>query len=169
MRTELYRISGTWAGQLAIASRPRGGDWLGDEIQCWRQAGVDVIVSLLTADEVSDLTLEGERQLSELNNIQFISFPISDRGNPVSREAFSNLVIKLDNLLVEGKFIAVHCRQGIGRAALVAICLLLMSGIDVEAAIQRVSAARGCTVPETPDQKRWIEDFAKSKRTQILK
>jgi hypothetical protein len=41
--------------------------------------------------------------------------------------------------------------------------------MDMEAAIKRVSEARGCPVPETTDQKRWIEDFAKSKRTQALK
>ena len=34
--------------------RPRGGDWLEDEIQAWRRSGVGVVVSLLTPDEIAD-------------------------------------------------------------------------------------------------------------------
>ncbi len=146
--------------------RPRGGDWLEDEIQTWRRSGVDVVVSLLTPDEIADLSLAEEGRLSLANGIQFFSFPIADRGVPLSREAFSDLVMKLAEQLARGKNIAVHCRQGIGRAALVAICLLVLSGLDPETVIRRVSAARGCTVPETTEQKRWITDYAKSSTTQ---
>ena len=68
---------------------------------------------------------------------------------------------KLSEQLANGKKIAVHCRQGIGRAALVAICLLVLSGVQSAAAIDRVSGARGCLVPETPEQGQWIAEFAK--------
>jgi hypothetical protein len=43
MRTELYWIERPWRGRLAIMPRPRGGDWLDDEIQSWRRSGVDVV------------------------------------------------------------------------------------------------------------------------------
>ena len=36
MHTELYWIPGPWLGRLAIMPRPRGGDWLEDEIRSWR-------------------------------------------------------------------------------------------------------------------------------------
>jgi protein-tyrosine phosphatase len=169
MRTELYCVPGPWPGRLAITPRPRGGDWLEDEIQSWRSSGVDVVVSLLTPDETADLNLEEEAKLSRANGLQFLSFPISDRGVPLSREAFSDLVMRLAQQLADGKYIAVHCRQGIGRAALVAICLLIFSKIEPEAAVQQVTAARGCSVPETPEQRRWIADFAKSLLTQVPK
>ena len=169
MKTALYWMPGSWSGRLAIMPRPRGGDWLKDEIQSWRRSGVDGVVSLLTPDEMADLSLADERGLCQANGIQFFSFPITDRGVPSSREAFSDLVTKLAEQLADGKNIAVHCRQGIGRAALVAICLLVLSGIDPEAAIQRVSTARGCSVPETPEQRRWVADFAKSLATQLPK
>jgi len=55
--------------------------------------------------------------------------------------------------------------QGIGRAALVAICVLIWSGLESAAAIEQVGAARGCAVPETPEQCRWITDYAKSRVT----
>ena len=80
MRTELYWIEGPWQGQLAILPRPRGGDWLEDEVQGWRAAGVDVVVSLLTSDEVAELDLEQEGRLCEAYDIDFRSFPIVDRS-----------------------------------------------------------------------------------------
>ena len=162
MRTELYWIEGPWRGRLAIMPRPRGGDWLEDEIQSWRRSGVNVVVSLLTREEQTELNLCDEESLCRANSIEFVSFPIVDRGVPSSSEAFSEQVIKLADQLASGKNIAVHCRQGIGRAALVAICLLILSGSKPEAAIERVGSGRGCSVPETPEQCRWIADFAKS-------
>jgi hypothetical protein len=116
MRTELYWIDGPWQGKLAILPRPRGGDWLEDEVRGWRAAGVDVIVSLLTSDEVADLDLAQESALCEAYGIDFWSFPIVDRSVPASRKATLDFVKKLAKLLAEGKSIAIHCRQGIGRS-----------------------------------------------------
>jgi hypothetical protein len=57
MRTELYPIDGPWPGHLAIAPRPRGGDWLEDEIRAWRRSGVDVVLSLLSREEEAEQPL----------------------------------------------------------------------------------------------------------------
>src|SRR5262245_25790004 len=162
MRTELYWIAGPWPGRLAIMPRPRGGDWLEDEIQSWRRSGVDVVVSLLTREEQTELSLLDEESLCRANGIEFVSFPIVDRSIPSSAEVFLEQMIKLAEQLANGKNVAVHCRQGIGRAALVAICLLTLSGMEPAIAIERVGAARGCSVPETSEQRRWITDFARS-------
>ena len=113
-------------------------------------------------DEQAELNLRDEESLCRANSIELVSFPIVDRSVPSSVEAFSEQVIKLAAQLANGQNIAVHCRQGIGRAALVAICLLIVSGMAPVAAIARVGAARGCVVPETPEQRRWITDFAKA-------
>lgn len=142
--------------------RPRGGDWLEDEIQAWRRSGVDCVLSLLTADEIADLNLIDEEELCRANGIAFHSFPIEDRDVPESKGAFSDLLAKLTEELLGGKNVAVHCRQGIGRAGMVAIGLLVMSGMDLESAINRTSAARGIAVPETTEQRLWVIAFAKS-------
>ena len=84
MKPELFWSSGRWRGKLAIAARPRGGDWLDDEATAWRRAGVDVVVSLLENDEATQLDLGGERQAAEHNGVSFISFPIPDRGVRIS-------------------------------------------------------------------------------------
>src|SRR5205807_7287615 len=106
MLIELYRIEGPWLGRLAIMPRPRGSDWLEDEIKSWRRSGVDVVLSLLTPDESAELSLADEEGLCRANGIHFVSFPIIDRGVPSSMKAFSDLVTKLAEQLVEGKNIA---------------------------------------------------------------
>ena len=45
MKANLFWIPGPWRGRLAIASRPRGGDWLDDEADAWRQADIDMLLS----------------------------------------------------------------------------------------------------------------------------
>jgi protein-tyrosine phosphatase len=167
MKTELSWIEGPWPGRLAILPRPRGGDWLEDDICSWRQAGLDVVVSLLTRDEIVDLGLTQAAELCQAHGLQFLSFPIEDRGTPTSRWATLDLVRKLEKALSQGKSLAIHCRQGIGRSALIAACLLVIVGVDLETAFRRVSAARGCSVPETAEQREWVREFARELPTLI--
>jgi predicted protein tyrosine phosphatase len=161
MKTELYWIEGSWPGKLAIVPRPRGGDWLADEVQAWRQAGLDVMVSLLTQEENAELDLTQEAESSQTGGLQFIEFPIPDRSVPVSHRATLALLRELHQLLTEGKNVGIHCRQGIGRSAVIAACLLTFLGIEPEVAFQRVSTARGCIVPETAEQRDWVIAFAR--------
>ncbi len=161
MKTALYWIDGSWPGKLAIVPRPRGGDWLEDEVQAWRQAGLDVMVSLLTREENADLDLAQEEVLSQARGIQFIGFPIPDRSVPLSRRVTLELLKKLHQLLVKGKNVGLHCRQGIGRSAVVAAGLLIVLGMEPEVAFQQISAARGCPIPETDEQRKWVIAFAR--------
>jgi protein-tyrosine phosphatase len=140
--------------------RPRGGDWLEDEVRGWQRAGIAPVVSFLTSDEIADLDLAKEEQLCRANGIEFIAFPIEDRGVPPSRRATLELLSELIRKLVAGQNVAIHCRQGIGRAALLAACLLVLGNLHPDTAIERVSAARGCPVPETAEQKQWLASFA---------
>jgi protein-tyrosine phosphatase len=144
---------------MAILPRPRGGDWLEDEVRAWRAEGIDVVVSLLTPEEIADFDLASEATVCQTNGVQLISFPIPDRGVPASRTAATDLLGKLESLLFEGKNLGIHCRQGIGRSGLIAASLLVLSGIDPKSAIQRVTEARGCTTPETSEQRQWITAF----------
>ena len=159
MKADLFRIPGPWRGRLAIASRPRGGDWLDDEAGAWRQAAIDVVVSLLENDEASQLDLVGERQATEHNSISFISFPIPDRGVPASFGDAASLMTRIADQLDAGKNVAVHCRQGVGRSGMIAAGVLVTSGASPEEAMQAVSSARGAEVPETIEQRRWMQQL----------
>jgi protein-tyrosine phosphatase len=161
MKCDLYWIPRTGSGRLAVAPRPRGGDWLEDEVRSWRSHGVDVVVSLLTSDEAAELDLAQEKELCDANGIQFVAFPIVDRAVPPSGESMRELVARLVELMRDGKSIVIHCRQGIGRSGMVALAVLAAEGMDFERAIAIVSAARGCPVPETAEQQRWLASFVK--------
>jgi len=159
MKANLFWIPGPWRGRLAIASRPRGGDWLDDEASAWRLADVDVVVSLLENEEAAQLNLLHERQAAKNHGINFISFPIPDRGVPASMQEAVLLIARLGTQLEAGKNVAVHCRQGIGRSGLIAAGVLMSSGASAGEAIQIVSSARGIPVPETLAQRQWAEQL----------
>ena len=69
------------------------------------------------------------------------------------------LIADIAASLEEGKNVAVHCRQGIGRSGLIAVGVLAHSGISCERAIQVVSSARGLAVPETAEQLSWLQQL----------
>ena len=162
MPTEVYRIDGPWPGRLAISARPRGGDWLEDELKGWRQAGFDIIVSLLTPDEADEMELRMEERYSRQHHMEFVSFPIVDRSVPESRAEALKLIERLEAALANGKNINVHCRQGIGRSALIAAGMLIARGVPTEEALKRISIARHSLVPETSEQRKWIDFIAPS-------
>jgi protein-tyrosine phosphatase len=161
MSEEFHWIDGPWRGRLAILPRPRGGDWLEDEVRRWEQAGLNVIVSLLEPAEVAHFDLSREEDVSQAHGIQFVSNPIPDRGVPQSREATVALVQELEQALEAGKRVGVHCRQGIGRSGAIAACVLVASGEDADAAFELISAARGLPVPETDKQREWVRAFSR--------
>jgi protein-tyrosine phosphatase len=160
MPTNLYWADGPWPGKLALAARPRGGDWLEDEIAAWRKAGADTVLSLLTPDEEQDLDLKNEAREVTEKGMRFLSLPIPDRQVPRADSEVRTTVEKLDADLSAGKNVIIHCRQGIGRTGLVAACLLITKGLSPGAAIDSLSAARGLPIPETSEQRQWVDRYA---------
>ena len=162
MTARAYWIEGPWSGRLAIVPRPRGGDWLEDEAYEWRELGIDTIVSFLTPSEAAEFDLNNEGDVCKGGGITFISFPIPDQEVPASKQAAVALLSDLEQSLAEGKNVAMHCRQSIGRSAAIAAALVVVAGEEPRAAFDRIGAARGCRVPETAEQERWVAEFARA-------
>ena len=140
--------------------RPQGDDSLEDVFSEFRRMGVDVMVSALEGREADELGLSKEAWVCQKKGIEFISFPIPDGGVPASAQATLELARSLKARLEAGKNVAIHCRAGVGRCPTLAACVLLLGGIDVDAAFHRIQAARGARVPDMPGQKVWTEKFA---------
>jgi protein-tyrosine phosphatase len=160
MPAKVFWIAGPWRGRLGILPRPRGGDWLEDETAAWREAGIDMVVSLLEHEEEEQLVLESEAVAASASGIDFRPFPIPDRGVPASREAFAGISRDIVDALDMGKNVAVHCRQGIGRSGMIAGGVLVTAGNDLATALKMITEARGLEVPETEEQQRWLREFA---------
>jgi protein-tyrosine phosphatase len=156
----LYWIDGTLPGHLAISARPRGGDWLEDEVFAWRESGVAVVASLLTPSETAELSLEDEPTLCAMHGLAFLSLPIPDRDIPESDAAALELVSTLGAELERGRGVLIHCRQGVGRSGMIAAAVLIAGGCTADDAMRAVSSARGLPVPETDAQAAWLSRMA---------
>jgi protein-tyrosine phosphatase len=152
-----YKIKGPWPGELAIIPRPRGGDWLDDEISRLRDDGFDIVVSLLTAEEIEELGLIGEREAIKKEGLQYCNYPIPDLGIPSSNKSARELLTRIHRELKDGKKVGLHCRGSIGRSGLIAAGILVLAGVEPSRAIRDVTKARGLDSPETAEQREWVK------------
>jgi protein-tyrosine phosphatase len=159
----MYWIQNEHNIKVAIVPRPRGGDWLADELRVFRHAGIDVVVSLLTETEVGELGLEHEQEACQAAGISFIEFPIPDRAVPASRQSFRILIDRLKQELHAGRSVGIHCRQCIGRSSVLAAALLCSFGSSADAAFAQIEQSRGCPVPDTKEQREWVRRFGDQK------
>lgn len=162
MQVDIHWIDGIGSGRLGIMPRPRGGDWLEDEIRSLVRSGVEVVISLLEREEILELDLLDEQTLCQSNGISFLSFPIPDRSVPSSKQDALEFAQSISKLLGRGKSVVIHCRAGIGRSALIAACALTFGGVHVDEAFRKIESARGCSVPDTEEQRDWVARLAKS-------
>jgi protein-tyrosine phosphatase len=162
MPPEIYWIPSPWPGRLAVLPRPRGGDWLEDEINGFREAGVNVMVSALEKPEEAMLELSEEAELCRAKGIEFFSCPIPDGTAPTSEKAVGELVRLLETRLAAGKNVAIHCRAGIGRCIVLAACTLALAGVEPDTAFQKIQQARGCHVPDKKEQEEFVKRFAEN-------
>jgi protein-tyrosine phosphatase len=161
MRAEIYWVTEIYSARLATMPKPRGGDWLEDEIISLREMGVDVLVSLLTDEEIIEVALADEALHCANNHIEFLRFPIPDHSVPPLNEKTARFIHELWERLAAGKSIAIHCRAGLGRSSMIAACIMVLAGIDPNSVFDLIKAARGFTVPDTQEQRDLVARFAR--------
>jgi protein-tyrosine phosphatase len=153
---DIFWIGGNPRPGLAIVARPRGTEWLEEEMAILKRDGIDTLVSLLEPHEAEWLGLEEERAAAEKAGLEFLNFPIPDTEVPPDFYRFRAFVSNLAARLRDGQRIGVHCRGSIGRATVTGACTLIHLGWKPEEALRAVEATRGCSVPDTDEQQRWI-------------
>jgi protein-tyrosine phosphatase len=152
-------IEGDPHAALAVVLRPRGGEWLADELLRMKQSGITTLVSLLESEEAAWLGLAQEGPLAGQVGLQFLSHPIPDVHVPQKTAAFRSFVADLVDRLRAGERIGVHCRGSIGRSTVTAACTLIHLGWSPHDALVAIEAARGCPVPDTEEQREWILSY----------
>jgi hypothetical protein len=160
MKPDVYWIRDIDPLRFAMMPRPRGGEWLEDEVSGWKQMGIDIVVSLLHQYEADELEISEEERVCVSRGICYHSFPIKDRGTPESEPRFFALADELAASVKEGSVVAVHCRAGIGRSGLLTGSVLLRLGVPASQVFTVLSRARGLSVPDTPAQMEWFHSVA---------
>ncbi len=140
-------------------ARPRGGEWLSDEVRSIREQGFAVVVSLLTDDEQRELELTEESSHCGIAGLNFKRFPIPDLSVPELNQQAIDFLAEMRELHSAGNSITVHCRAGMGRSPMIAACVMLSPSCSVHSAFHQLSTARGFSVPETPQQHQWAASY----------
>jgi protein-tyrosine phosphatase len=161
MANNIYWVESPLSGAIAIIARPSGRDWLEDEVARLKSADFTLLVSLLEEHEAVELGLESEMKIATIAGMEFRSFPIPDRDVPPVA-SFQQFARSLHSAVSAGKTAGVHCRAGIGRSSLLVGAVLVLSGLTPEEAWLRIEKARGVPVPDTPAQRAWLSEFARS-------
>jgi protein-tyrosine phosphatase len=144
---------------LAIVLRPQGDDLLVDDLLQIKLCGVQTLVSMLDPTEAIWLGLGEEGPLAEEVGMHFLSYPILDVHVPANIDTFRAFVSGLADRLRAGERIGVHCRGSIGRSTVAAACTLIHLGWKAKDALAAIQTARGCEVPDTREQRRWILNY----------
>ena len=154
--SEIYWLGTRPKITLAVVSCPRGDEKLKSDLFELKSAGIDTVVSMLEPDEAAWLGLADEGRLAEDLGLSFISYPIPDANVPSDPKMFERFIADLARRVIAGENVGVHCRGCIGRSTVATACTLIQLGFTVHTALAAVQAARGCAVPDTLEQERWI-------------
>ncbi|MFC6590652.1 dual specificity protein phosphatase family protein [Deinococcus lacus] len=87
-----------------------------------------------------------------------VGCPLPDRRVPVDLAAFEALLSQLEAALQEGRGVLVHCRGGLGRAGVVAACLLIRGGLEASEAVSLVRQTRPGAI-ETAEQEAFVRAY----------
>lgn len=145
------------SSQLGIMPRPRGNEWLEEEILSAKKQGAKVIVSLLEKDEIRELGLERQSTICAKHEIAYLHFPIPDRSIPDHDKNLHNFIKQVKERIDLGDSTVVHCRMGIGRSSIIAGCLMVQDGYKPDEVFSHISKIRGLKVPDTDEQEDWLK------------
>lgn len=138
---------------------------LGNDITDYKNRQTSVIVCLLNDSELKLIGVNptSYKRICSANEIELIQYPIIEMAAPAEDAAYFDfaLIEPLVCRLSEGKNIVVHCRGGIGRAGLVACCLLGRLGQfeNYRDAIRHVRARRDRRCVESRNQEVYIKKY----------
>jgi protein-tyrosine phosphatase len=158
MKPEIYKIKPIGSGILFVMPRPSPHEWLEDDIRYLKNFGINRIISLLEKSEEIEIGLANESAVANKHLLEFVSYPIKDRGLPSDMQDYLKFTQFLYETIAGGNNTVIHCRAGIGRTGIITAGVLLHAGFEADDAITFISSKRNFPVPDTEAQFDWICD-----------
>lgn len=84
---------------------------------------------------------------------------------PLDRAQATAAITDLHRRIVEGQRAEVACNGGVGRTGTVLACLAVLAGLAADQAVTWARGHHNRHAVETPWQRRWVTDFARSHGT----
>jgi hypothetical protein len=139
-------LPSTVPGRLLLHSLPGRYEALE---RVWHQVKTDAVRAIVCLTERDEIHVKSHEYLQAIDNgsvpCLLLPFGIPDRGAPEDRDGFWNLARDVAKRLQSGETVLIHCAGGVGRTAMLSICVLLALGQPVGDARAVVSRA-GSTV-----------------------
>jgi protein-tyrosine phosphatase len=132
------------------------------------QSGINAVVDLTEKDQHLPYQPYMNEEASSLGQeIQYFRMAIKDFSTPTANEMI-NTLNAIDQFLIAGRCVYLHCYGGIGRTGMVVGCFLVRHGMDGKAALQRLADLRQWIPnvkisPETDDQKNFVLNWRQGK------
>lgn len=124
--------------------------------------GVTTIVCLLNVAELATYKLRNYVDVCTREGFEVVSFPIVEMRPPENLEQTLDIVDFVVNSLSKRETVLAHCKGGLGRAGLLAACVMLRLGIvsTPQDAISKVRQLRSKSAIETTRQEEFIHKFS---------
>ena len=167
MPSSIYKVTHLGEGFLAIMAKPVAGEWIDEEFSSIARFGIKRLVCLLQAPEIRELGLATAADLCASKKMEYLHFPIKDRGIPHSLSKTLLLIEDLYNNILQGANTVIHCRAGIGRTGLLSAAVLVRHGYTPVEAFHLLSKARGVQVPDTREQYDWVVQNQKNLQAKL--
>lgn len=139
-------MTGAWARDLDI------------DLRAIRDWGAAIVVTLVTAEELRDLEVEGFGEAVAALGMAWLHLPIRDFSTPTPEweRRWSAERAAVHAELDRGGRVLIHCKGGLGRAGTIAARVLIERGLSAEAAIRAIRGVRPGAI-ETASQASYVK------------
>ncbi|KAG1659546.1 hypothetical protein FOA52_015350 [Chlamydomonas sp. UWO 241] len=123
--------------------------------------GVTTVVNLLSDMELRSCQIRDYAKSVSKQKLAFLHLPIVELDGPSDMGEGARLVEEIVGRMARGEVVAMHCRGGIGRAGMLAACVLLRLRLvgGVASSIAEVRRLRGKTAIESRRQEAFIDAY----------